>query len=269
MNNYLKLSWIDILLTILLFFLAGNFIGYIYQVIASILNVNAFIFNPLSTITIYGIVYISYYFIALNPRKEKFRISYSLKGFHLFPVILFLFIGQSLISEYLTGLIPTEGEFFGKLYQYVTNALVGNMVKHPVTAFISVCVVTPILEEIFFRGFLLKGMLNNNVKPVKAIVISALIFGGIHLFPWQVIGGVLSGLVLGLTFYKTGSLLSCTLLHCFNNCMAFLLFVKYKNMETPELGFNKIFLLPIGIVIFLIFGCLYLKYTKNNTWKFY
>jgi membrane protease YdiL (CAAX protease family) len=269
MNNYLKLNWIDILLVIFLFFLGAGFIGYIYKIIALTLHINPYFLSPLITVTNYVAVYISYYFIALNPRKEKFRISYSPKGILLFPIILFLFIGQFFISEYLTSLIPTEGKFFGKLYQYMANALVGNLNRYPITTFISVCVITPVLEEIFFRGFLLKGMLNNKINPILATIISAFIFGSIHIFPWQVIGGILSGLILGLAFYKTGSLLSCTLLHFFNNFIALLLFIKYKSLEPPDLGFSKLIFFFIGIIIVLIFGYLFIKLTKSYTWKSY
>ncbi|MDR1876873.1 MAG: CPBP family intramembrane metalloprotease, partial [Flavobacteriaceae bacterium] len=237
MSNYLKLGWIDVIWAVFIFFSGAVLTGYAYRFLAGILNSEPYILSPVSTLTTYLLIYLVYYLVLLYPRQEKFRISYSLKGFGLFPIVLLLFIGQYFISEYVTGLIPTEGEFFGTLYQSMTNALLGGMNKYPEVTFISVCVTAPVLEEIFFRGFLLKGMLNNKVRPAKAIVISALIFGGIHFYPWQVVGGVLSGLVLGLVFYKTGSLLSCTLLHFLNNFAAFLLFTKYKSLETPDLGF--------------------------------
>ncbi len=268
MNNYLKLKGVDIILIIGLYFL-GNLIIYPVYYLGYIFSFDPYLLTPVMVILNYSFTFIIYYFIALKPRKEKYRFHYSFTGFGLFPVVLLLFFGQYLISEFLTGLIPTKGPIFGSLYQTMTHALLGNMEKNPAINFTMLCLIAPVCEELFFRGFILKEMLNNKVEPFKAILISSLIFGGIHFFPWQVVGGILSGLILGLTFYKTGSLLSCTLLHFINNFAGFLLFTKYKSLETPDLGINPFLLLFIGIILVLIFGYLYLKFTKNHTWKSY
>ncbi|CVK16473.1 hypothetical protein Ga0061079_10775 [Apibacter mensalis] len=269
MNNYLKLKWYDIILLIILFFLGALLLNPLISFLAKKLNITPYVFTPIITIGSYLLVYITYYFIVLKPRKENFRISYSLKNIRLFPIALLLFFGQYLVSEFLTGLIPTQGGILEKMYKTMSYALLGNASHYPVITFISVCIVAPIFEELFFRGFILKGMLNNQIKPQKAILISALIFGGIHIFPWQVIGGILAGIVLGITFYKTGSLLTCTILHCMNNSIGFLFFIRYKSLESPDLGFSDCTLFMVGIIIIAIFGSIYMKLTKNQSWKSY
>ena len=50
---------------------------------------------------------------------------------------------------------------------------------------ISVSIFAPIFEEWLCRGMVLRGLLANKMKPVWAIVISALFFAFIHLNPWQ------------------------------------------------------------------------------------
>lgn len=269
MNNYLKLKWYDIVLLLILFFLGALLLNPLFSFLAKKLNINPYIFTPIMTIGNYVIIYITYYYINLKDGIKNFKFNYSLKNSKLFPIALLLFFGQYLVSEFLTGLVPTQGGLLEKMYKTMSYALLGNASHYPVITFISVCIVAPIFEELFFRGFILKGMLNNQIKPQKAILISALIFGGIHMFPWQVISGFLAGIVLGLTFYKTGSLLTCTILHCINNIIGFIFFIQYKSLESPNLGFNDFTLFIVGIIIIVIFGSIYMNLTKNQSWKSY
>lgn len=267
MNNYLKLNGYEIALYLIIFFIGGNLIGTILGGLALLLNINTYVVIPIATLLSYGLVYFSYSNFKKRSKKEIFKINYSLKNFKYFPLILIIFIGQFFISEFISSLIPTEGKIFGKLYQSMSYGLLGNFEKYPWITFFSICILAPLLEEIFFRGFLLKGMLNNQVKPYKAIIISALLFGGIHFYPWQIVGGFFAGIVLGLSFYKTGSLLICTLLHFLNNFLGFLLFMKYHQLEMPTLGLNEYLTFFIGILIVIFFGYIYLKQTKNYEWR--
>lgn len=264
MNNNFKLKWYDIILVIVLFFVGICIINTFFLYLAIIINLNPYVFTPIITIGNYILVYTVYHFISLKPRNESFKISYSYNNIKFFPIAFLLFFGQYLVSEYLTGLIPTQGGILEKMYKAMSYALLGNIENYPIITFISVCIVTPIFEEIFFRGFILKGMLNNGVKPYAAILISSLIFGGVHIFPWQAVGGFLAGTILGITFYKSGSLLTCTTLHFINNFVAYLLFIRYKSLESPDFGFSDFTLFIVGIILIVVFGHFYIKYTKNK-----
>ncbi|KAA6319029.1 hypothetical protein EZS27_031033 [termite gut metagenome] len=77
----------------------------------------------------------------------------------------------------------------------------------------------PVFEEILFRGAITKVLLKQ-YSPVKAIVISALIFGIIHWNPVQIVGGGFFGLLLAWIYYKTGSLLPGILIHIINNSLS-------------------------------------------------
>ena len=68
-------------------------------------------------------------------------------------------------------------------------------------------VMAPIFEEIVFRGILQKGLINKGWEPTKAIWVSAIVFGFVHGNPWQFVGAVLLGYVLGLVYHRTKSLL--------------------------------------------------------------
>ena len=86
-----------------------------------------------------------------------------------------------------------------------------------------VCVMAPLVEEFFFRGFFYAA-LRNWRGPLLAAVITGAVFGGIHLgsspaealLPLALLGGLLC-----LVYEKTGSLYPCVVLHAINNSLAF------------------------------------------------
>ncbi len=88
---------------------------------------------------------------------------------------------------------------------------------------ILVCVVAPIAEETFFRGYFFTALRNwKGVWP--AAIITGLVFGSIHagsapvgyLVPLAVFG-----FGLCLLYWRTGSLYPCIALHALNNSLAF------------------------------------------------
>ena len=93
--------------------------------------------------------------------------------------------------------------------------------------FICVSIFAPFFEEWLCRGMILRGLLNykkedgtNGIKPVWAIVISAAVFAAIHGNIWQALPAFTIGLVMGLVYYKTGSLKLTMLMHFVNNTLA-------------------------------------------------
>ena len=163
-----------------------------------------------------------------------------------------MMFGMMLIADYTTQLIPTTGDLLGPLYKLYTEEFV-KLLKSPVATIIMTVILAPILEEILFRGIIMKGMINNGTKPLLAIALSAFIFGVVHFNPWQFAGALLLGLVLGLVYYKTKSLLMSILLHAFNNLISAMLML-YSDSETFSqlFGISNEILLIMGIVIFII-----------------
>ena len=88
------------------------------------------------------------------------------------------------------------------------------------TNFLMVSIFAPFFEEWLCRGMILRGLLGTKVKPVWAIVISALFFALIHLNPWQAVPAFLLGCLFGYVYYKTGSLKLTMLMHFANNTFA-------------------------------------------------
>ncbi|MBB3056180.1 CPBP family intramembrane glutamic endopeptidase [Mucilaginibacter gotjawali] len=86
---------------------------------------------------------------------------------------------------------------------------------------INVVIAAPILEEILCRGIILRGLLKN-YTPYTAILISATLFGALHLNPWQAIPAFLAGLFIGWVYYKTQSVIPGIIIHTTINSIAML-----------------------------------------------
>ena len=88
---------------------------------------------------------------------------------------------------------------------------------------ILVCVIAPLAEEFFFRGYFF-GALRNWRGVWPAAVITGLVFGGIHAGSAPVgflVPLAFFGFILCLIYHRTRSLYPCISLHCINNSIAF------------------------------------------------
>lgn len=87
-----------------------------------------------------------------------------------------------------------------------------------------VCVVAPVAEEFFFRGYVFGALRNWRGMWVGALL-TGLLFGGIHYgsAPSALYLPILAlfGVILCLLYVRTGSLYPCIVLHAINNCIAF------------------------------------------------
>ncbi len=120
--------------------------------------------------------------------------------------------------SYIIGELMTYMPYYDEIVQFYMD-MIGNM--NPAALFLGVVLIGPICEEIIFRGIILEGLLNK-YDSTKAIVYSALIFGGIHLIPIQVINAFFIGLVLAWIYIKTRSLWAVIVIHVLHNGIAVL-----------------------------------------------
>lgn len=84
---------------------------------------------------------------------------------------------------------------------------------------LAVNVQAPLMEEILMRGFFLESLRHTRVGTHGAVVLSALLWAGLHLqYDLVGIGTLLVvGLVLGLARLRTGSILPTIAMHALNN----------------------------------------------------
>lgn len=147
--------------------------------------------------------------------------------------IIILSLGATILSSELYNLfcsVLPMPEFLVDLF--------GMMARQPlVLALMSIVVLPSLAEEMMFRGLILDG-LSRNCSEKKAIFISALLFGIIHLNPWQFIGGFVFGLVMAWLVLKSRSLYPGIIVHFVHN-LTVLLAVRYRSL-VPIQGFHAI-----------------------------
>jgi len=77
-------------------------------------------------------------------------------------------------------------------------------------------VVAPVTEEFFFRGVLQRS-LSVRYGARKAILFSGLLFGIVHILPWQVVPAIILGTLFAWCRERTGSLWPPLILHAITN----------------------------------------------------
>jgi membrane protease YdiL (CAAX protease family) len=142
----------------------------------------------------------------------------------------------------LTKLWPAIGWMFAAFVTYLVVSLIWlnalglqderddvtkQLTNDPTTATVAglaifAVVIAPIVEELFFRGFVFPAM--RTKLPVGwAAVVTGTMFGIVHVFGSPiafVLPLAVLGTVLCLLYWKTGSILPCIALHAINNCVA-------------------------------------------------
>jgi hypothetical protein len=83
----------------------------------------------------------------------------------------------------------------------------------------TVCLLGPLVEELLFRGMLL-GWLSRRLPIAIAIVISALVFAGLHFIPTLLPFLFILGITTGLVRWYTGSTLNSLVVHVCQNTLA-------------------------------------------------
>lgn len=86
----------------------------------------------------------------------------------------------------------------------------------------AIIVVAPLLEELFFRGFVFEGLRHSLLGDVGTIVVTALVWASIHLqYGWFYLGHIfVLGLLLGFARSRTGSIVPPVLMHSLVNLIS-------------------------------------------------
>lgn len=219
---------------------------------------NSGAFNVIGYLLTFLPVIWAFDYFVMRRKGKVLNFNMQTRPVHVYTLIFPMMFGMMLIAEYTTSLVPISGPFFGEFYHFFSEQM-SNISEEPFLMFLLVSFFAPIIEEILFRGIIQKGMINNGVKPRTAILISAFVFGFIHFNPWQFVGAFLLGIVLGVVYFKTKSLLMSILLHSFNNTIAAIM-MKYYDTESFSdlLHIPEYAVLLIGIVIFAVFYYLFM-----------
>jgi uncharacterized protein len=111
-----------------------------------------------------------------------------------------------------------------------------------------VCLIGPVVEEMLFRGIMLRSFLNQYSR-ITAIVLSAAIFGAAHLNVYQFFAGLCTGILLGWLYERTQSLWPCILFHVAYNSTLTLLASAFVEGESKREASWSVLLLLGAIII--------------------
>lgn len=140
----------------------------------------------------------------------------------ILPAVIIITYAMLLINVEITSWVPVP-EWLMEMFK--------EFARDDIWGFLTIAVAAPLLEEALMRGIVLDGMLKN-YKPWKAIVWSAVLFGVLHLNPWQFVSAFLIGLVMGYLYWKTKSLWLCIIIHAVNNGTAFFLMKSHPDASS-------------------------------------
>ena len=213
--------------------------------------------DALSTIiyAIYFFAFISIFYIINHRRNIKIEWGCKEKHFSILPLALLVVI----------------------IFQLGLNSPVNSIIKnifgfsHPalspfdsLTFLIGAIILGPIFEEIIFRGIFLRGLLFS-YSPKYAIIISSVLFGIIHVQPFQIWGAILLGLFFGLIYYKTQNIIITIILHSISNTSSFLNIYFSNKFATPNFSSDTI--QHINIVIVIISLIILITLFRNSILK--
>jgi len=154
------------------------------------------------------------YYLHRKRKKHSPEATYKLEWKHPRIVILLVLASLGLLGGIIAPIIELM-----PMPDWLIEILLGLSDHSPIYWIITAVVMAPILEEIIFRGIVLDGLLKN-YSPVKAIVISSLLFAAIHLNPWQFVTAFFGGLFIGWVYYRTRNLAYAIIIHAANNFFA-------------------------------------------------
>lgn len=192
---------------------------------------------------------------------SKYNLSLSSVKMMVLVTISTIAIQTGIISP-IVNLLPMP-EFMTKIFLEFAN-------QKGIFSFVAIVIAAPILEELIFRGIILNGLLRK-YSPAKSIIISSILFGIVHLNPWQFIGALIIGLFSGWIYYKTRKLTLAIMIHFVNNLIAFIgmQFTDAETMMNESLtelygGTANLILITGGAIIVSIIGVFLLRKEFDN-----
>ena len=245
--------------------------------IVGIAILSGLLFSPVNLILnkVVGkeISFLVYYLLAMGVpfciahliRKRRTGIkkyNFSLSSIKIMALVSIAIIAiQTGIISPIVNSLPMP-EFMQEIFLEFAN-------QNGVFSFIVIVIAAPILEELIFRGIILNGLLQR-YSPVKSIVLSSVLFGIVHLNPWQFISALIIGIFSGWVYYKTRKLSLSILIHLVNNLLAFIgmYFMDAETMLNESLselygGYTNLILITFGAILISIIAVFLLRKEFN------
>lgn len=239
-------------------------------VITGILILGMILFSPINlvlnkvigkevSILIYYLfaIGIPFWIVCLIKKKKTGSVSFkmSIENKRIIP---FVIVGTIAL---LFGIIAPIGDLI-PMPENIKRAFIDFGSQTGFFTFLLMVIAAPILEELIFRGIILDGLLGK-YSPAKSILVSSLLFGLVHLNPWQFVTGFIIGIFSGWVYYRSKSLSLSIIIHASANLSGFLMryFIDIDLSMNDSLVamYGGLFNLIIAIVgsTIIISGCIY------------
>ena len=145
------------------------------------------------------------------------------------PALVLLSTTLGAFLVYLFPLSPAETAMFEEMGSGSFGAIIG------------ACLLAPVLEEMLFRGIILRSFLQQYSRWT-AIIASAALFGLAHMNIYQFMVGMLLGVIAGWLYERSHSLLPCIALHAaYNGTLTMMDLAaadgRADSFSNPSLGF--------------------------------
>lgn len=162
-------------------------------------------------------------------------------------------LGTIIPSVWLQELMPDMPDHMADTFTAIMTTNYGYFV---------LCLLTPFVEEMVFRGAILRALLGSFGNHWVAILISAVLFAVVHLNHAQMPHAMLIGLLLGWMYYRTGSILPGVALHWVNNTVAYAVTVMMpmsRDMTLSQLfgGNQTSVILSVVFSLFILLPAIY------------
>jgi uncharacterized protein len=156
----------------------------------------------------------------LNAKAMKYRDLFNPSGSSVPATIALLGLPIAALVPLLVLLGTTLGDLLAKLLPLSAweQQAFSEMAAQNLSAVTTVCILAPMLEEMLFRGIILRSFLVQYDRRT-AIVASALIFGAAHLNIYQFCIATCLGVVSGWLYERARSLVPCIALHALYNTL--------------------------------------------------
>ncbi|WP_455521241.1 CPBP family intramembrane glutamic endopeptidase [Parvimonas micra] len=161
-------------------------------------------------------------FFVLLERKENFKLNLlanvSIQGIVIAmccSVLFYLLLDKGL-DPIFESIFPSSK----KNYQQTIQSIISS----PIISLIDFCIFAPILEEFLMRGFILNG-LSVNYGIIVALLVSSILFALLHFNIAQIFPSFICGIILGLIYLYTGSILSCIFAHMGYNLISYTMII--------------------------------------------
>lgn len=125
------------------------------------------------------------------------------------------------------------------------------MMSRDLASIINICVIAPMVEEMLFRGIILRSFLTQYTTRA-AIIGSAAIFGIAHMNIYQFFVGLILGTILGWLYERTKSLWPCIILHAAYNSTVMLFAILDSSLEEGELWSPGVFHWVAAFALFAV-----------------